>query len=176
MAQGSATFRVVGSTLVAAEAGLVERFLLDPGCFAAWHRGVRGEVRASTPVLQTGTCLEFTGRYGPLRFPYVTIVSEHVPGRNVAMRTTRGLVDLFVDTRWDATDGGTRIETVLDARCTQSKAWLTPAVEATSRRNVRRNLETLKRLLETGQFEFTVPSVLTPHPPRCTQDPPPEFF
>ena len=176
MAQGSATFRLAESAVVDADPRLVERFLVDPGCFAAWRRGVAGEVRATTPVLQTGTALEFTGRAGPLRFPYVTIVSEYVPGRNLTLRTTQGIVDLVVDVRWEPVAGGTRVETVVDGRCTAAKAWLAPLVEKYQGRNIRLNLQELQRLLGTGQFRFTVPSPLTDHPPRCTQDPPPELF
>ena len=176
MAHEGASFRLSASTVVAAEPRLVERFLLDPGCLAVWHHGVSGEVRATTPVLDTGTALELTGRIGPLRLPYTTIVSEHVPGRRLALRTTRGLVDLVVELCWGAEGGGTRIDTSIEGRSTRAKAWVVPLLEAASRRNVRRNLENLKRTLESGEFEFTVPSTLTAHPPRCTQGPPPDFL
>ncbi|MCD1144342.1 SRPBCC family protein [Kocuria sp. LUK] len=175
MARRSTTFRLSHSTLVAAEPSLVERFVLDPGCFAAWRRGVRGEVQTSTPVLQLGTSIEFLGGFGPLRFPYVTIVSDHVPGELLALRTTRGLVDLDVVTRWRAVDGGTLVEAHLDGRCTAAKARLLPFVRAAIDRDNQLDLATLKRLLETGDFRFTVPSHLTPHPPRCTLENPPDF-
>lgn len=176
MVQVSTRFRLAEHIVVAADPRLVERFLLDPGCFPAWRRGVRGELEVSTPVLQLGTSIEFTGRFGPLRFPYVTIVSEHVPGRNLAMRTTRGVVDLVVDTRWEPVDGGTRVEAVVDGRCTEAKAWLIALVRPAVEHNIRLDLATLKRLLETEEFEFTVPSQLTAHPPRCTLETPPDFF
>ena len=176
MARGAASFRVSASTVVDAGPGLVERFLLDPGCHATWQHGMVGGIRSTTPVLQTGTAVEMTGRIGPLRLPYTTIVSEHVAGRRLALRTTQGMVDLLVEISWLAAVGATRIDLSIDGRSTQAKAWVMPFLEATCRRNVRRNLENLKGTLESGEFEFTVPSTLTGHPPHCPQDPPPDFL
>ena len=176
MAHEGASFRLSASTVVAADPALVERFLLDPGCLAAWYHSISGEAWASTAVLQTGTALELTGQIGPLRLSYTTIVSEHVPGRKLALRTTRGMVDLVVELRWVPEGGGTRIDTSIEGRSTRAKAWVVPLLEAASRRNTRQYLENLKRTLESGEFAFTVPSTLTAHPPRCTQDSPPDFL
>lgn len=173
---GGTSFRWTVSTVVAAEPRLVERFLLDPGCHATWQHGVSGRIRATTPVLQTGTAVEMMGRIGPLRLPYTTIVSEHVPGRKLVLRTTHGIVDLLIEFRWIGAGGGTRVDVSVEGRSTQAKAWVVPLVEAASRRNTRRNLAGLKRTLESGEFEFTVPSTLTGDPPHCTQDPPPDFL
>ena len=176
MAQGSMTFRVADGVVVAAAPPLVERFLLDPGCFGLWHRGVAGSPTVDTPVLQTGACVEFSGRVGPLRFPYVVIVSEHEPGRKLALRTTRGLVDLVAVTTWAQADGGTEVRTTVDGRLTAVRSGLTRWAERIVRRNVAGELQDLKRLLENEEFEFTVPSQLTPHPPRCPLETPPDFF
>ncbi|OLT09121.1 hypothetical protein BJF77_01175 [Kocuria sp. CNJ-770] len=140
------------------------------------QRGLGRVPTISTPVLQTGTSVEFFGRVGPLRFPYVTIVSAQEPGRKLALRTTRGIVDLLAVTTWAAVDGGTEVRTTVDGRLTAARAGLAAWAERIVRRNLGAELGDLKRLLETGQFEFTVPSQLTAHPPRCTLETPPDFF
>lgn len=176
MALGPASFCVAHTVVIDVDPPVVERFLLDSGCFPLWHRGVAGVPTISTPVLQTGTSVEFSGRVGPLRFPYVTIVSAHDPGRKLALRTTRGVVDILSVTTWAAVDGGTEVRATVDGRLTAARAGLAKWAERIVRRNVGCELEDLKRLLETGQFEFTVPSQLTEHPPRCPLETPPDFF
>lgn len=176
MALGSASFRVDATEVIGVDPPLVERFLLDSGCFPLWHRGVAGTPAISTPALQTGTSVEFSGRVGPLRFPYVTIVSAHEPGRRLALRTTRGVVDLLAVTTWSAVDGGTEVRTAVDGRLTAARAGFATWAERIVRRNLGGELADLKRILETGRFEFTVPSQLTEHPPRCTLETPPDFF
>jgi hypothetical protein len=174
--RGSPTFRLVDSVVVAADPPLVERFLLDPGCFARWH-GIREEdLRVSTPVLRIGTSIESVIRMGPLRLPFVNIVSEHIPGRRLGMRTTRGVADLLAVITWEAVEGGTRIEKVVDGRFTEAKAWLWPVLAPYIRYRAREVLENLQELVETGDYVFTVPSQLTPHPPRCPYAEPPEDF
>lgn len=176
MALGPASFCVDHTVVIDVDPPVVERFLLDSGCFPLWHRGVAGVPTISTPVLQTGTSVEFLGRVGPLRFPYVTIVSAHDPGRKLALRTTRGVVDLLAVTSWTAVHGGTEVRATVDARLTATRAGLATWAERIVRRNLAGELGDLKRLLETGQFEFTVPSPLTAHPPRCPLETPPDFF
>lgn len=175
MGRGVAAFKVVAGTAVDADPELVERFLLDPGCFATWQHGMSGDIRATTPVLSTGTALEMTGRIGPFRLPYTIIVSEHVPGRNLSVRTTRGAVDLLVDFRWAREAGLTRMDVTIDGRSTRAKSWLVPVLGAASRRNLQRNLDGLRRTLERGDFAFTVPSPLTDHPPHSSDEPLPAF-
>ncbi|GEO95630.1 SRPBCC family protein [Kocuria turfanensis] len=176
MALGPASFCVDAKTVIGVDPCVVERLLLDSGCFPLWHRGVAGVPTISTPVLQTGTSVEFFGRVGPLRFPYVTIVSAQEPGRKLALRTTRGIVDLLAVTTWAAVDGGTEVRTTVDGRLTAARAGLATWAERIVRRNLGAELGDLKRLLETGRFEFTVPSQLTAHPPRCPLETPPDFF
>ncbi|MFI7481363.1 SRPBCC family protein [Kocuria sp. M1R5S2] len=173
---GSPTFRLVDTVVVAADPRLVERFLLDPGCFARWH-GIRDEnFHVSTSALQIGTSIESVVRLGPLRFGYVNIVSEHVPGRRLGIRTTRGLADLDACISWEPAEGGTRIEKVVDGRFTEAKAWLWPLLAPAVRHRARKVLEDLKVLVETGDYVFTVPSQLTPHPPRCPHEHPPDII
>lgn len=175
MERDPGTFRVVGSVHIAADPRLVERFLLDSGCFADWRRGVVGPVRASTPVLQPGTWVEFRGGAGPLRYDFVQIVAGHVPGRSLTLRTTQGPIDFLVELRWTAVAGGTRLEMAQKARLPQTRLWLVPVARRVVARNLRLDLASLEHLLESGGFRFTTPSPLTDHPPRCTMDPPPEF-
>ncbi|MEX5295412.1 SRPBCC family protein [Kocuria sp. CPCC 205268] len=176
MLKGSTTFRMEDTVVVAADPCLVERFLLDPGCLRRWNPIPERNYQVSTAVLQLGTSIESTVRVGPLRFGFVNIVSEHVPGRRLGMRTTRGLVDLLVTITWEQVEGGTRIEKVVDGRVTESKVWLWRLLEPAARRSARNALETLRRMVESGDYEFTVPSQLTAHPPRCPLESPPDFF
>ncbi|GAA1754546.1 SRPBCC family protein [Kocuria aegyptia] len=176
MPKGSTTFRLVDTTVVAADPPLVERVLLDPGCLRRWNPIPERNYRVSTAVLQLGTSIESTVRVGPLRFDFVNIVSDHVPGRRLGMRTTKGLVDLLVTITWEQVEGGTRIEKLVDGRFTESKAWLWHLLEPAARRSARHALEALKQMIETGDYEFTVPSQLTPDPPRCPLESPPDFF
>ncbi|MFF0903565.1 UNVERIFIED_CONTAM: SRPBCC family protein [Kocuria sp. CPCC 205316] len=176
MLKGTTTFRLVDTAVVAADPPLVERFLLDPGCLRRWNPIPERNYQVSTAVLQLGTSIESTVRVGPLHFSFVNIVSDHVPGRRLGMRTTKGVVDLLVTITWEQVEGGTRIEKIVDGRFTESKAWLWHLLEPAARRSARHALETLRRMIETGDYEFTAPSQLTPHPPRCPLESPPDFF
>ncbi|MFI7493458.1 SRPBCC family protein [Kocuria sp. M4R2S49] len=176
MLKGTMTFRLVDTVVVPADPALVERFLLDPGCLRRWNPIPERNYHVSTAVLQLGTSIESTVRVGPLRFAFVNIVSDHVPGRRLGMRTTKGPVDLLVTITWEQVEGGTRIVKVVDGRFTESKAWLWQLLEPAARRSARTALETLGRMIETGDYEFTVPSQLTSDPPRCPLESPPDFF
>lgn len=176
MPKENTTFRLVDTAVVAASPQLVERFLLDPGCLRRWNPIPERDYRVSTSVLQLGTSIESVARLGPFRFSFVNIVSEHVPGRRLGMRTTKGVVDLLVTITWEQVEGGTRVEKVVDGRYTESKAWLWFLLQGAARRSARNALESLQRMVETGDYEFTVPSQLTPHPPRCPLESPPDFF
>jgi hypothetical protein len=173
--KGTSTFRLVDTAVVAASPQLVERFLLDPGCLRRWNPIPERDYRVSTSVLQLGTSIESVVRLGPLRFSFVNIISEYVPGRRLGMRTTKGVADLLVTITWEEVEGGTRIEKVVDGRFTESKAWLWSLLHVAARRSARNALESLKRMVETGDYDFTVPSQLTPHPPRCPLESPPDF-
>lgn len=176
MLTGATMFRLVDTAVVEAEPALVERVLLDPGCLRRWNPVPEQDYRVSTAVLQLGTSIESTVRVGPFHFSFVNIVSDHVPGRRLGMRTTKGVVDLLVTITWEQVEGGTRIEKVVDGRFTESKAWLRHVFEPAARRSARNALEALRQMIETGDYEFTVPSQLTPHPPRCPLESPPDFF
>lgn len=176
MAQGSTTFRLAQHTFVAADPSVVERFLLDSGCVAAWRSVPVNDVQISTPVLQVGTWIELRGRYGPRRFHDIKVVSEHVPGQRLSLRTTRGTIDLLVDTLWAPVHGGTRVEMVFDGRLPAGISWAAPLGRAAVARTATKDLGRLKRLLESGQYRFTAPSPLTAHPPRCTENPPPVYL
>lgn len=176
MSSDDSLFRAHASAAVAVDPAVVERFLLDAGCFTGWRTGVAPDVHTSDPVLRVGSFVEFTLRIGPTRHPCVNIVSEHVPGRRLALRTTRGPRDVLTRVEWKPVAGGTEVAISHEVRSTEAQSRFLPLVRAAVRRMLRRDLANLKRLLETGGFEFTAPSRLTEHPPQGPLDPPPGFF
>lgn len=176
MAREATTFRLGESTFVAAEPPVVERFLLDSGCYPAWRSVSLSDVQISTPVLQLGTWIELRGRYGPRRFHDIKVVSGHVPGQKLSLRTTRGVIDQLIDILWAPADGGTRVALDVQGRLSAGHPWTAPLARAAVARAAGKDLRLLKHLLESGQYRFTVPSPLTAHPPRCTESPPPVFF
>lgn len=144
----------------------VERLLTDALAMPQWRAGMRRNWEASTAVMQPGTTLHFVTRQFGANFEYIQIVSQYLPGRRLAYRTTKGV--FFVDTayEWGEDRGGTRLLGHYRMRIPQNKQFMAPLVERLFRRQVRRDHRKLKHLLETGTQRYLAPSDLTTDEPR----------
>ena len=128
----------------------VAAYAMDPANDPTWIGGIR-EVRLLTPPpLAAGSRVARVAYFLFRRIEYVLEVESLEPETRIAMRSVSGPFSMQVRYRFDAVPEGTRV--LIDVAGDPSPLFriAAPIMAWMVRRNVSRDLRTLKRLLEAG--------------------------
>lgn len=128
----------------------VASFAADPGNATAWYRNIRSVEWETPPPLEVGTRVAFVARFLGRRLAYTYEVREFNPGERLVMSTADGPFAMETTYAWEGTaDGATRM--TLRNRGTPSGfvAVTAPAMVAAMRRANRKDLNQLKRIVES---------------------------
>ena len=129
----------------------VAAFAASPDNAPRWYANIKSVEWRSEPPLRLGSRIAFVAEFLGRRLTYTYEVVELVPGERLLMRTTEGPFAMETTYEWaeDGT-GGTRM--TLRNRGTPSgfSRLAAPLLAANMRKANRKDLERLKRLLETA--------------------------
>jgi len=128
---------------------VVAAFAADPDNAPAWYDNIVSIQWRTAPPLQVGTVVAFVARFLGRRLSYDYEMVEHEPGARLVMRTQQGPFPMETTYTWQARPTGTHM--TLRNRGTPSgfSALATVVMTPAMRRANRRDLATLKEILET---------------------------
>jgi carbon monoxide dehydrogenase subunit G len=137
------------SGLVARPVEPVFEYLADPSNDAQWSGAIRSVERTSPGRLVAGSTVYYVARLGGVRLAMPFVITELVPNRVIAARTTGGRVRATGRRTVEATDAQTRVTIAGELRVggIVGRA-LEPFVNWTGQRQLRRDFARLLQRLE----------------------------
>ncbi len=125
------------------------RFAADPDNATAWYANIKSVEWKSERPLVVGSKLAFTAQFLGRRLAYTYEVRDWVPARRFVMSTSAGPFPMETTYEWDDTaDGGTRMRLRNRGEPTGFSRWLAPLMAVSMRRANRKDLNSLKQVLE----------------------------
>jgi uncharacterized membrane protein len=132
----------------------VAAYAQDPGNAPAWYVNIESVAWRTPPPLAVGSRLDFAARFLGRRLAYTYEVAELVPGRRLVMRTSAGPFPMETTYTWStAADGSTRMTLRNRGTPTGFSTLVAPFMARAVRSANRKDLEALKKLLETRSNE-----------------------
>ena len=129
----------------------VARYAMAPEHEPAWIGGIKESRMVTEPPVRVGTEVERVATFLGKRIDYALKVTEHEPGRVIVMDSVRGPLRMRVTYAFeDAPGGGTRVINHVEGESSGFYGLADPLIALQVRRSLRRDLHTLKRLMETG--------------------------
>jgi hypothetical protein len=139
---------VSSEIVIARPRDVVAGYAADPSNAPSWYVNIKA-VEWKTPPLRIGSQVAFVAHFLGRRLAYTYDIIDFVPCERLVMRTAEGPFLMETTYSWDSTpDGGTRM--TLRNRGTPSgfSALVAPFMARAIRRANRKDLATLKTLLE----------------------------
>jgi uncharacterized membrane protein len=129
----------------------VAAFAADPDNATRWYSNIKRVTWKTRRPLAVGARLEFVAEFLRRRLQYTYEVVEWVPGERFVMQTAEGPFPMHTTYTWrDTPGGGTTMELRNHGEPSGFKVVAAPLMAAAMRRENRKDLRRLKRLLETG--------------------------
>jgi uncharacterized membrane protein len=127
----------------------VAAYASDPANAPVWYENIDSvEWRTPPPVAQ-GTRVAFVARFLGRRLAYTYEIAELVPGERLVMRTSEGPFPMETTYTWSDVPGGTRMTLQNRGEPAGFARVGTPMMARSMRKANRKDLEQLKRLLES---------------------------
>jgi hypothetical protein len=145
------TVDVVTEIVIDRSVHQVASYAADPSHAPEWYANIeRVEWKTPRPAA-VGSAVAFVARFLGRRLAYTYEVVELEPGRRLVMRTQEGPFPMETTYTWEAVgEGSTRMTLRNRGEPTGFAKVTAPVMEAAMRRANRKDLATLKRLLESG--------------------------
>jgi hypothetical protein len=129
--------------------GEVAAYAGDPTNAPRWYTNIASVTWRTPPPIGLGSTMDFVARFLGRRLAYTYEVVEHEPGRKLVMRTAHGPFPMETTYTWTPLDERrTRMTLRNRGEPTGFATVAAPVMVAAMRRANRRDLATLKRLLE----------------------------
>lgn len=128
----------------------VARFAMDPANDPTWIGGVVEARLLTNPPLGQGSQVRRVANFLGKRIEYVTEAVDYEPERMLYMRSIEGPFPMTVHYYFDDAGGGTRVEIRNQGAASGFFKLAEPLLARAMKRSVRKDLKTLKRLLEAG--------------------------
>ena len=137
---------------IARPRGDVAAYSSDPGNAPIWYANIESVEWRTEPPAKQGSKVAFVARFLGRRLAYTYEIVELVPGERLVMRTAEGPFPMETTYTWaDAPGGGTRM-TLRNRGEPAGFARIGAPMMARAMRNAnRKDLQQLKRLLETPE-------------------------
>ena len=126
-------------------------YLTDPGKIAEWQASALEAAQETPGPMAVGTRLREARKFLGKRMDLVMEVTAHEPGRQFSLRTLSGPLRFEVRQRFEAVEGGTRIDVVIEGEPGGFFQLAEPLVVRAVGRELASNLATAKDILEEGE-------------------------
>jgi uncharacterized membrane protein len=131
--------------------GDVASYAADPDNATAWYENIKTVEWKSPRPLAVGSELAFTAQFLGRGLAYTYRVEEHVPGERLVMSTSEGPFPMETTYTWEDTPGrATRMTLRSRGEPSGFSRLVAPFMARAVRRANRKDLERLKRLLESA--------------------------
>ena len=140
---------VISETTIARPRSVVAAYAGDPDSAPAWYVNIKSVRWVTKPPLRVGSRIAFAAEFLGKRLVYTYEIVELIPGELLRMRTAEGPFPMETTYTWESTsDGGTRM--TLRNRGSPSGFFnlVAPIMSIAMRRENRKDLSNLKRILE----------------------------
>jgi uncharacterized membrane protein len=127
----------------------VAAYLRDPGNDPRWIGGLRSARLVTEPPVGVGSQVERVASFLGRRIEYVNEITE-LTGTRLAMRSVRSPFPMRVTYGFDDAGGATEVSVRVEGDASRLYRLADPLMAWLVRRSVRRDLRTLKRVLEDG--------------------------
>lgn len=128
----------------------IGEFVFEPGNDARWIGGVRWSRVVSASPMAVGARIRRQASFLGRTNDYEMEIVEFQAGRLLEMRTVSGLVPMVLAYRLEDAPGGARMTVLARVDATGAFAISEPLLAAMVRRDVERDLRTLKSILESA--------------------------
>ena len=125
----------------------VAAYLRDPGNDPRWIGGLRSARLVTEPPVGVGSQVERVARFLGRRVEYVNEITE-LTGTRLAMRSVRSPFPMRVTYGFDDAGDATEVSVRVEGDASRLYRLADPIMSILVRRSVRRDLRTLKHLLE----------------------------
>jgi uncharacterized membrane protein len=127
----------------------VAAYLRDPANDPSWIGGLRSARLVTDPPVGVGSRVERVASFLGRRIEYVNEITELTATR-LAMRSVRSPFPMRVTYAYDDAGTGTEVSVRVEGDASRLYRLADPLLAVLVRRSVRRDLRTLKRVLEDG--------------------------
>ena len=127
----------------------VAAYLRDPGNDPSWIGGLRSARLVTDPPVGVGSQVERVASFLGRRIQYVNEITE-LTGTRLAMRSVRSPFPMRVTYGFEDTGQATEVSVRVEGDASRVYRLADPITAALVRHSVRRDLRTLKRVLEDG--------------------------
>jgi uncharacterized membrane protein len=127
----------------------VAAYLRDPDNDPRWIGGLRSARLVTEPPVGVGSQVERVASFLGRRIEYVNEITE-LTGTRLAMRSVRSPFPMRVTYGFDDAGGATEVSVRVEGDASRLYRLADPLLAWLVRRSVRRDLRTLKRVLEDG--------------------------
>jgi len=132
-------------------ADVVAGYAADPSNAPAWYANIESAEWRTEPPLRAGSKVAFTARFLGRHLAYTYQITEYVPAERLVMRTAQGPFAMETTYTWQPVDDNTTRMTLRNRGEPAGFSRLaTPFMAAAMRRANRKDLVTLRRILESA--------------------------
>ena len=137
------------SIVIGRPLGDVAAYATDPSHAPEWYANIQSVRWQTTPPAQVGTLVEFVARFLGRTLRYTYEITELVPEERLVMRTQEGPFPMETTYTWSAASAAsTNMSLRNRGQPTGFSRWIAPLMEPAVRRANRKDLATLKAILE----------------------------
>jgi len=127
----------------------VAAYLRDPGNDPSWIGGLRSARLVTDPPVGVGSRVERVASFLGRRIEYLNEITE-LTGTRLAMRSVRSPFPMRVTYGFEDAGQATEVSVRVEGDASRAYRLADPVMATLVRRSVRRDLRTLKRVLENG--------------------------
>ena len=144
------TVDVETETTIARPVDVVAAYVTDPTNAPEWYANIDSVDWKTEPPARVGSKVAFVARFLGRRLAYTYELVELVPGERLVMRTAQGPFPMETTYTWQpAGGGGTRMTLRNRGEPSGFSKLVAPFMAAAVRRANRKDLDTLRRILES---------------------------
>ena len=127
----------------------VARYAMAPENEPIWIGGIKESHMVTDPPVRVGTEVARVASFLGKRIDYALRVTEHDPGRIIVMDSVRGPFKMRVTYAFEDAPGGTKVINRVEGESSGFYGLGDSLMALQIRRSLRRDLKTLKRIMET---------------------------